>query len=96
MTVEDWSKREAIKVWPLFSKETDAAVLMSNRLADRLLSDEAVEAAARALYVAQGAGKPWSSWDRVSEDDRAVWRDEARAALRAAIDAVTREEGGNE
>lgn len=90
MTVEDWANREAAafshgdkygEIEPAFF---DGVM----KLADRLLSDEAVEAAARTELTI--------GWDELDEAERDYMRIEMRAALQAAIDAVTREEDGNE
>ncbi len=106
MSVEDWAKREALRqLGPGDGWKLERACFASGitLLADCLLSDEAVEAAARALAMLE-PGEPWPSNEALgggptsTRDDeyRSSFRDDAQWALQAAIDAVTREEDGNE
>lgn len=76
MSVEDWARREAHQNWNTEDKRLGYFSGLVD-MADRLLSDEAVEAAGQAIF--------WSP----SADPDAM----ARAALQAAIDAVTKEDG---
>jgi len=72
--VSEWARREAARVVPIFSPEADTAVMVADRLAALLLSDKAVEAAAFQLSLG-------------GVDD--YKRFEARAALQAALTAIT-------
>lgn len=101
MSVDDWARREAEQyahgdVYGDIQLGFRAGVAS---LADALLSDEAVEAAARAL----GGLEPGEDWPTNIElgghallgtrDDefKADMHEQARAALQAAVDAVTKE-----
>jgi hypothetical protein len=108
MTVEDWARREAQRrfneVGARVTVEQARGIAEGIETAfDRLLSDEAVEAAARALAMLE-PGEPWPSNEALgggptsTRDDeyRSIRRDEAQWALQAAIEAVAREEDGNE
>lgn len=91
MSVDDWARREAERQYPADAKGLIGAVQIERREAhadgivhafSALLSDEAVEAAARAVCDEHNAG--------AFERYRDTWLVEGRAALQAAIDAVTK------
>ena len=93
MSVEDWARREAEKRYPTRLPYNARFELMlaaqggfqdgAGRAFDALLSDEAVAAAARI-----SAPNDWDSGE-MSTDEREWLKTEARAALEAAVRAVT-------
>lgn len=105
MSVDDWARREAFDKAPSTITPVEAAAWNwgyfegVTQAFSALLSDEAVEAAARAL----GGLEPGEDWPTNIElgghallgtrDDefKADMHEQARAALQAAVDAVTKE-----
>lgn len=98
MSVDDWARREAERRYPADAKGLISAVQIERREAradgithafDALLSDEAVEAAARsAAHRAVAAPRPWES---LTDYGRQQFLKAARADLQAAINVVTKE-----
>ncbi|UXO93878.1 hypothetical protein Pan2_59 [Pseudanabaena phage Pan2] len=86
MSVDDWAREQALAGIQHDMNDAERAfwiagdVAASKRLADALLSDEAVRAAARALTNYEPQLRHFS---------------EARIALQAAVDAVTKEARGD-
>lgn len=88
MTVEDWARREADSargpdIWaPTYDPTPERQAYFEGILHafSALLSDEAVEAAAEALMRAEANMEPVQD----------VWASDARAALQAGIEAVTK------
>jgi hypothetical protein len=95
-TVDEWAKREA--VGSIQPDMTDAErafwiagqVVRAKRMAALLLSDEAVEAAARVLFEESQELDQDNSWDDALPDDwRGVWLYQAREILTAALTKIT-------
>lgn len=93
MSVDDWARDQAEKRYPATwqdrgrtdrDDERDAFKEGVSALADALLSDEAMEAAARQYWALP-------NWERLTKFDRARQVVFMRAALQAAVDAVTKE-----
>jgi len=99
MTVEDWAKREARKIHPNLPDYRVGFQHGVGYFADALLSDEAVEAAEAEQYKHRrdlasagecACGEPFPlTRNGIRAHDVHV----ARAALQAAIEAVTKEDG---
>jgi len=93
MSVEDWARREASALIGDRIEDAKERVRFVDGvtvLADALLSEEAVEAAARQGHTNAGVGRgAWGTWESVSPEDADVYRAEARAALQAAVRAAT-------
>jgi hypothetical protein len=98
--IEKWASGEAEKRWPATGRvlidrddwynEGNAVGfrIAASLLAKRLLSDEAIEAAARAVHLAIW---PKPDWDEMEEEYRNSIRKQERAALSAALDTITKE-----
>ena len=86
--INDWARREAERVHggPGADRIVSRMAFTDGVIAfhDALLSDEAVEAAARNYWALP-------NWERLTEFDRARQVVFMRHALQAAIDAVTKE-----
>ena len=92
MSVDDWARREADSargpdIWtPAYDPTPERQAYFEGivHAFSALLSDEAVEAAARSLHDGyaplSGSFQPNSGWER-----------QARTAIQAAVDAVTKE-----
>lgn len=103
MSVEEWAKREAAT---MYAPEREVFAAGAIALADLLLSDEAVDALRHeadrhspnaALATAYRVGCTCgSTFAATQEGWFEFYRHGRRAALQAAIDAVTREAEGNE
>ena len=67
--------------------ERGIARVEAEALREVLLSDEAVERAARGMFAWDTAEHPFSrpTWEGLSETKRDVWRSGARATLAAAL-----------
>ena len=91
MSVDDWARREA-KQYAYGDVYGDIQLAFRvgvASLADVLLSDEAVEAAARsAAHRALATPRPWES---MTDYGRQQFLKAARADLQAAINVVTKE-----
>lgn len=107
MSVESWARSEAERRYPASwadrgrtdrDDERSAFEEGALALADRLLSDETVEAAAKALYeqtvrsMSNAAGVQMPAWSMDLLGSIDSTRD-ARAALEAALAAVTTTKG---
>ena len=80
---QDWHYETAVRIIEA------ARPIIEQELLDRLTSDEIVEAAAKEAYE-----YPWTSMGGFFEVSRALHKEQARAALHAAVSAIRGEQDG--